>query len=194
MLPPPPFVTNLLPAVTQTRLIPTYCTTDPIRLSMAASGTRAVVVHAPARPELRGDGRSVFLAGTTSTTDEEDWRDLLSRSLAHLPITVFNPYRSDWDGSWREDVSDSRFVEQVAWELDMQERADVVVVYFHPASQAPISLLELGLCARSGKAVVVCPEGYWKRGNVEVVCSRLGIAFLGTVEELTAMLISRLRQ
>ncbi|KAH7347143.1 hypothetical protein B0T11DRAFT_139804 [Plectosphaerella cucumerina] len=161
---------------------------------MSLSETNAIVVHAPTRPALRDDANSVFLAGTTSSTDQQDWRELLTRSLAHLPITIFNPYRDDWDSSWKEDVSDSRFVEQVTWELDMQERASVVVVYFHPSSQAPVSLLEFGLCARSAKAIVVCPQGYWKRGNVQLVCLRLGITFLNTVEELAATLISQFGQ
>lgn len=161
---------------------------------MALSATRAVVVPAPARPVLRDDVKSVFLAGTTSSTDQQDWRELLTQALGHLPVTIFNPYRADWDSSWKEDISDSKFVEQVNWELDMQERASVVVVYFHPLSQAPVSLLEFGLCARSAKAIVVCPQGYWKRGNVQVVCSRLGITFLDTIEELTTTLVNRLEQ
>jgi hypothetical protein len=57
----------------------------------------------------------------------------------------------------------------------MQEIADIVVVYFHPATKAPISLLELGLSAKTGKAIVFCPEGYWKRGNVQIVCKRFDI-------------------
>jgi hypothetical protein len=37
-------------------------------------------------------------------------------------------------------------------------------------------LLEFGLCARvPGKAIVVCPEGYWKRGNVQIMCKKYGV-------------------
>ncbi|KAK0616910.1 hypothetical protein B0T14DRAFT_568478 [Immersiella caudata] len=138
---------------------------------------KAQIIPAPARPELIGK-RSVFLAGTTSRTSGPDWRETLIDAIAHLPVTIFNPLRADWDSSWREDVDFPPFSEQVHWELDMQERADIVVVYYGPGTDAPISLLELGLCARSGKAIVACHPEYRKRGNVRIVSQRLGIQFL----------------
>jgi hypothetical protein len=121
---------------------------------------------------------SVFLAGTTTRTAGPDWRETLTEALAHLPVAVFNPLRADWDSTWREDVTFAPFREQVEWELDMQERADVVVVYFGPGTDAPISLLELGLCARARKAFVVCHREYRKRGNVQIVCQRFGLEFM----------------
>ena len=62
----------------------------------------------------------------------------------------------------------------VEWELDGLERADVIAMWFAPETKAPITLLELGLFARSGKVVVGCPNGFWRKGNVEVVCARFG--------------------
>lgn len=56
-----------------------------------------------------------------------------------------------------------------------------------------MSLLELGLCARvPGKAIVVCPEGYWKRGNVQIVCERFGVEMVDGVEGLKAAILERL--
>jgi hypothetical protein len=66
--------------------------------------------------------------------------------------------------------------EQVEWELEKQDKADNIVIYFHPATQTPVSLLEFGLCVRvPGKTIVVCPDGYWKRGNVQIVCKKYGV-------------------
>jgi hypothetical protein len=77
--------------------------------------------------------------------------------------------------------------------VDKQDQADIVVVYFHPATQAPISLLELGLCARvPGKAIVACPEGYWKRGNAQIVCKKFGIEVVDDVNSLRAAILKRL--
>jgi hypothetical protein len=45
-------------------------------------------------------------------------------------------------------------------------------------------LLELGLFARSGKMVVCCPEGFWRRGNVQIVCQSFEIQLVETLEEL----------
>ncbi len=149
-------------------------------------------ILAPSREPARGL-KSVFLAGTTSRVDPTDWRDTLTTLLSTLPITIYNPYRPDWDSTWREDIDFAPYREQVEWELDMQEEADMVVVYFHPATQAPVSLLEFGLCARvPGKAIVYCPEGYWKRGNVQVVCRRFGVEVVESVEGLRDAIVRRM--
>ena len=66
------------------------------------------------------------------------------------------------------------------WELDGLERADVIAMWFAPDTRAPITLLELGLHARRKKVVVGCPDGFWRRGNVEIVCARFGIPLVST--------------
>lgn len=150
------------------------------------------VIYAPSDEAPRGV-KSVFLAGTTSKIDTSDWRESLSTSLSDVPVTIYNPYRTDWDSSWCEDIDFAPYREQVEWELDKQVKADIVVVYFHPATQAPISLLEFGICARvPGKAIVVCPEGYWKRGNVQIVCKKFGIEMVDNVAGLREAVLKRL--
>ena len=37
---------------------------------------------------------------------------------------------------------------------------------------SPISLLELGLYATTGKLRLICPEGFWRKGNVDIVAYR----------------------
>jgi hypothetical protein len=159
---------------------------------MAGDSVRkAQVIHAPSRPAITGQ-ISVFLAGTTSRTAGPDWREGLVDAISHLPVTIFNPLRPDWDGSWREDPTFTPFREQVIWELDMQEQADLIVVCFGPATDAPISLMELGLCARAGKAIVSCHPEYGKRGNVQIVCQKFGIQFLDAGSDLGAAVAERL--
>ncbi|KAL3429870.1 hypothetical protein BDV09DRAFT_179587 [Aspergillus tetrazonus] len=156
------------------------------------AGSRCQIIRAPSDEPPRGI-ISVFLAGTTSKVDANDWRDSLCASLSNISVTLYNPYRADWDSSWQEDIDFPPYRQQVEWELDKQDQADIVVVYFHPATQAPISLLELGLCARvPGKAIVVCPEGYWKRGNVQIVCKKFGIEIVDDVNSLRAAIMKRL--
>jgi len=70
----------------------------------------------------------------------------------------------------------------------MLDAADIVVMYLAPGTKAPISLLELGLCARTGKLRVCCPEGFWRRGNVEMVCERYQIPLSATLDDLIAEL------
>lgn len=58
-------------------------------------------------------------------------------------------------------------------------------MFFGKDTLAAITLMELGLFIQSGKKVIVaCEEGFWKRGNVQVVCERFGVEVLGSLEEL----------
>lgn len=168
----------------------------PINISTSLRMTQAQnqVINAPSNESPRGV-KSVFLAGTTSRVDDSDWRELLSTALSDVPVTIYNPYRADWDSSWREDINFTPYREQVEWELEKQDMADIVVIYFHPATQASISLLEFGLCARvPGKAIVVCPEGYWKRGNVQIVCKKYGVEIVDNDDRLKEAVLRRLSQ
>lgn len=148
------------------------------------------IIFAPEPYKQQGE-KSIFLSGSIDK-GHPAWQARLSGALSVLPITILNPHRSDWDSSWVEDISDHRFGEQVEWEQDMMEAADVIAMYFSPDAQAPITLLELGLFARTGKVIVACPEGYWKRGNVQVVCKRHDIQLLGSLEELQAAVLDKL--
>lgn len=140
--------------------------------------------------------RSIFLAGPT----EIPWRpgflaSLKQRLTAPTNITVFDPFQPRWDSTWKEDVDkDPRFAAQVDWELAAQDKATAVAVFFHADSKAPVSLLELGLCARSGKAVVGCEPGYWKRGNVQAVCRRYGVPLADSMDGLVDLAAEKLRE
>ena len=106
---------------------------------------------------------------------------------------MYNPYRADWDRSWREDINFTPYQEQVEWEFDKQDKADIVVVYFHLATQAPVSLLEFGICARvPGKAIVVYSEGYWKKGNLQIVCKKFGVEMVNSIDRLREAIVKRL--
>jgi hypothetical protein len=104
-----------------------------------------------------------------------------------MSITILDPRRP----AWSEDESFLR--EQVGWELDMQERADSILIYFGPETDAPISLLELGLCARSGKGVVVCHPKYRKMGNVRITCNKYGVEMLERLDQVSAVVGRRLQ-
>jgi hypothetical protein len=136
---------------------------------------------------------SVFLAGSIEMGQADDWQDRVARALADLDVAVLNPRRDEWDSSWVQSIDNPQFRGQVEWELDAQERAGLILMYFAPSTKAPITLLELGLFAKSGKLVVGCPDGYWRRGNVEVVCARYGVPLVGDLDALIATGRARLR-
>ncbi|MCI4669617.1 MAG: nucleoside 2-deoxyribosyltransferase domain-containing protein [Bacteroidia bacterium] len=134
---------------------------------------------------------SVFLAGSIAMGIAKPWQDEVADALKETEWIVLNPRRPDWDSSWRQDLSDPRFVEQVNWELDAQEAASHILMYFDPDTKSPISLLELGLFAASGKMRVCCPDGFWRKGNVDIVCLRHNIPMF---EELPAMVNSLIEE
>jgi len=148
------------------------------------------VLKPPTTYELGPDERSVFLAGSIDMGEAADWQAELTRALADTPHAVLNPRRDDWDASWRQSIHDAKFKEQVEWELGSLERADVIAMWFAPTSAAPITLLELGLHARFGHVIVGCPDGYWRKGNVEVVCARFGIPLFAEWEPFVAAVVA----
>ena len=92
------------------------------------------------------------------------------------------------DSSWEQHFENPQFYQQVTWELQGLETADYVIVYFAEHSQAPITLLELGLHAQSGKVLVCCPKGFWRKGNVDIVCNRYQIPMFDTLDDMLAFL------
>lgn len=75
----------------------------------------------------------------------------------------------------------------ITWELDALDLADFIIMYFDPATKSPISLLELGLYSSTGKLVVCCPDGFWRKGNVDIVCKRLGIMQRNNLKEVAKL-------
>jgi nucleoside 2-deoxyribosyltransferase len=134
---------------------------------------------------------SVFLAGSIDEGRAEKWQDETIAVLSACPITILNPRRDDWNPNLRQSEDEPEFVAQVDWELDGIEAADVVLFHFSPAGPAPITLLELGKATGMGKRIVVsCPEGYWRRGNVQVVCRRAGVRVHGSLHDAIAELLA----
>jgi len=129
----------------------------------------------------------IFLAGSIGgssiNTLTSDWQSIVVEKFKDSSVTFFNPRRDEWDLSWKQEQKESNFNEQVNWEMNNLEDSDIIFMYLAPDTQAPISLLELGLNAASGKIIVVCPDGFWRKGNVEIVCTRYNIPFFNTLEE-----------
>jgi hypothetical protein len=150
------------------------------------------VLKAPAPLLLDGRTPSVFLAGSIEMGKAEDWQSRVEHALGDLDVVVLNPRRDEWDSSWVQSISNRQFREQVEWELEAQEQADSIAMYFAPGTQAPVTLLELGLYARTGKVVVCCPEGFWRKGNIEVVCAKYNVPLLRELTELVSLLRKRI--
>lgn len=128
--------------------------------------------------------KSVFLAGSIEMGKAEDWQTELSKRFHHMGYDVLNPRRDDWDSSWSQEFENAQFFQQVTWELNALENADLIIMYFAPETKSPISLLELGLFTQSNKISVVCPVGFWRKGNVDIVCQYYNIPLYENFETL----------
>lgn len=127
---------------------------------------------------------SIFLAGSIEMGKAEDWQTTIQNMLLDYNVVIYNPRRDDWDASWEQSIDNEKFVEQVTWELDHINKCNYVFMYFDPSTKSPITLLELGILTNQAeKLLVCCPEGYWRKGNVDVVCQRYGISMINTKDE-----------
>lgn len=139
---------------------------------------------------------SVFLAGSIEMGVAVDWQAAVSAALSKLDVLVLNPRRAAWDASWEQSIDNPPFREQVEWELDALDAADVALMYYAPNTKSPITLLEMGLHAAKNpeKLIVCCPEGFWRRGNVDIVCHRYGVTQVETLDELIAKTVKTLTE
>lgn len=143
---------------------------------------------------LNEDRPYVFAAGSIEMGNAIEWQKELKKWLADYEGTLYNPRRNDWNSSWEQREYSEPFNDQVNWELDKLEEADIIFIYLDPETKSPISLLELGLFCNTHDMIVVCPTGYWKKGNVEIVCTRYDIPLYNTFEEGVGALKTKLKQ
>ncbi len=153
-----------------------------------------IEVKAPEYPIMKGSLMdSIFLAGSIEMGTVENWQEQIARELKDINnLVIYNPRRDDWDSSWVQSIDNPQFNEQVTWELQMMEKATFIPLYFSPETKAPITLLEFGLHAPSGKLIVCCPEGFWRKGNVDIVCERHDVEQVDTLNGLVEATIVRL--
>lgn len=130
----------------------------------------------------------VFLAGSIEMGAAEDWQVYLEKELSNLDVTLYNPRRDSWDPNLTQSKDNPPFREQVEWELSALDKADIIVMYLSPGTISPISLLELGLYANSGKLIVCCPDGFHRKGNVDIVCERYGIEQVNSLEDVVLLI------
>ncbi len=131
------------------------------------------------------DKYSIFLAGSIEMGKAEDWQTILSNEIDHESTLILNPRRDNWDPTWKQEIGNPQFKEQVEWELDAQDYADLILMYFDPNTKSPITLLELGIY-KDKHLIVCCPEGFYRKGNVDIVCKRYGINQVDTLRDLSA--------
>lgn len=115
---------------------------------------------------------TIFLAGTIDDGHSSDWQAEIIKACSDIEeVEFYNPRRYDFpEHPKKEDV-----VNQIRWEQEYLDKADYIIMNILPGSKSPISLLELGLYAESGKIIVHCPESFYRYTNVEETCCKYAI-------------------
>lgn len=141
---------------------------------------------APNQIDFSNKSKSIFLAGTIDNGNSENWQEYCVKFYKELreDIDIYNPKRDDWNSKLDNSYECPEFYQQVNWELDALNKADKILMYFLPKSESPITLLELGLFASSGKIHVCCPDEFWRAGNVQIICNNYNIPMYKDLKNL----------
>ena len=142
----------------------------------------ASIVRPPYPVDLKNK-TSVFLAGTIDNGDSVDWQSEVEQSLSAFNVIIMNPRRDKWKDEWIQSINNAQFKTQVEWELRGLEISTIIFLYFAANSKSPISLLELGLHAKSNKLIIVCPSGFWRLGNIKIVAEKYGIPLYSCLKD-----------
>ena len=142
-----------------------------------------MIVIKPNSENQKKLGKSIFIAGSIEMGLAEDWQKKTSDIFKDYNLTFLNPRRDNWDSTLTQEMMNKEFSYQVNWEMDNLDECDIIFMNILPDTKSPITLLELGLHADSKKIIVCCPNGFWRKGNVEIVCSRFNIPLYNNFEE-----------
>src|SRR5512145_700120 len=88
------------------------------------------------------EGKKIFLGGTIEMGASVNWQETVIEFFRDKTCTIFNPRRDDWGDEWKQEAGHPQFSQQVNWELDAMEMADIIILNFLPGSQSPTTLLE----------------------------------------------------
>ena len=148
----------------------------------------------------------IFLAGSIEQGKAENWQEKLIKDIGTLKLpdsllqndssipslTIYNPRRPDWNPNLPQDAMNATLKEQINWELDHLEKADIICLYLDPNTTSPISLLELGLHIRSGKLVVCCPPEFYRNANVDLTCQKYRVNVSNSYQDFYQKLMEKI--
>lgn len=149
---------------------------------------------------LPGDALRIFLAGSIDMGSSKKWASELVNKMIKIntfefDVAFYNPRRDAWDSSWVQEQANPQFNGQVNWELDNIEDSEIIFFNILPDSKSPITLMELGLCKDRGMSVIVCcPDGFYRKGNVDILCSRYGMQQYRDIDSAFGALLTEINR
>ena len=129
------------------------------------------------------NSKSVFLAGTIDNGDSLNWKNKTIIELMNLGINdieIYNPRREHWNPNPSKEEMEC----QIKWEQEYLDKADFIAMVLLDDSKSPISLLELGLYAKSNKLIVFCTPDFYRWDNVRLTCEKYNIQLVESTHPL----------
>lgn len=144
-----------------------------------------MVIITPETENQESKNKSVFLAGTIDNGNSLNWQDKTIIELINLGFDcdIYNPRREHWNSN----CSIDDLVNQIKWEQDHLDKADIIIMVLQDNSKSPISLLELGLYAKSKKIIVFCTPNFYRWHNVKLTCDKYKIEL---IQDLNPLIIA----
>jgi hypothetical protein len=142
---------------------------------------------------------TIFLGGSIEMNFAKMWQSELTSKLSehNFDVRILNPRRDDFDAGQKQSIDNPYFKEQVTWELDGLDRADLIVMYLQPDTLSPISMMEIGIYINTldwnKQMIICCPNGFWRRGNIEVLVDRYPYhcTLVDSFDDLEKMIIEK---
>jgi hypothetical protein len=137
------------------------------------------VITAPAREtELPDPAYRVYLAGAIDMGKAVEWQSAVIEALSDFPdwLILFNPRRAQFAPEME--------TEQIQWEWDAMDHADLIFLWFPKDSLAPIAFFEAGLLMGSNKLIIGAEPGFYRRRNLELTCPRYDVFLRDSLDAL----------
>lgn len=179
------------------------------RLMAASEPSRAQIqILTPSFPSTEKPlhASTLFLTGPTDVPWRKELIQLLEQQLTDNPvsltaesITIFDPVQDTWDSTWKARQSalefqtvNTRFREQRAWEVNHQEAATLIVIFFDKRVLTEFDVHRLASILKSGKAVIGCHTGFCQQADVEYLCSEFEVPLEDTIVGLAERVLAEL--
>lgn len=147
-----------------------------------------MITYQPPYPYNK-DKYTIFLGGSIDMGNCENWQSRIINDLSNEDVILLNPRRDDFDETQVQSIKNEYFRNQVDWELEGLKNSDLIIMYLMPGTYSPISLLEIGLYTDinsiiNNKILICCPDGFWRKGNIEIICDKYRIPLYEDYESL----------
>ncbi|CAM1372061.1 nucleoside 2-deoxyribosyltransferase domain-containing protein [Tenacibaculum xiamenense] len=119
----------------------------------------------------------VFLAGSMCIDKEDDWRKNVIKNFANV-FDFIDPTNENHNL-----LNDSQMEHHINWELEGLELSDIILMNLLPESKSPISMVELGLYARSNKLIICCPENFYQYRYIKTLAKKYNVALFTELEK-----------